>query len=274
MAGPDSNAPVPTEIKLHQASRVMELSFADGAVSASVRIPASLFALGRSARPRPRPGNAAGRQARRHHYRGRGGRPLCDPAHVLGRPRDRHLLLGLSLRSRHPGTMRCGTDISSGSTLRARAAMPIRTQPPRRPPTPAAISTEYFERKDALRFRASLARGKGAASPRRVRVGCDEVRPDERPHVRGPAPRLEEVRRRGKRRAQEARACWTSRAGPAISRGCSRIARARLAGSCSPTSMAQCWRSAATGCSTKASCCLPSNATPRRCRSRRAPSTA
>lgn len=31
MASADSNAPVPTEIKLHQSSRLMELSFADGA---------------------------------------------------------------------------------------------------------------------------------------------------------------------------------------------------------------------------------------------------
>jgi DUF971 family protein len=36
MTGSDSNAPVPTEIKLHQTSRVMELSFADGA---SFRLP-------------------------------------------------------------------------------------------------------------------------------------------------------------------------------------------------------------------------------------------
>ena len=30
MAGIDSSTPIPTEIKLHQASRLMELSFADG----------------------------------------------------------------------------------------------------------------------------------------------------------------------------------------------------------------------------------------------------
>jgi DUF971 family protein len=30
MTGLDSNTPIPTEIKLHQATRVMELSFADG----------------------------------------------------------------------------------------------------------------------------------------------------------------------------------------------------------------------------------------------------
>jgi len=36
MSGSDSNAPVPTEIKLHQTSRLMELSFADGA---SFRLP-------------------------------------------------------------------------------------------------------------------------------------------------------------------------------------------------------------------------------------------
>ena len=36
MTVPDSSSPIPTEIKLHQASRLMELSFADGA---SFRIP-------------------------------------------------------------------------------------------------------------------------------------------------------------------------------------------------------------------------------------------
>ena len=36
MTGSDSNARVPTEIKLHQTSRLMELSFADGA---SFRLP-------------------------------------------------------------------------------------------------------------------------------------------------------------------------------------------------------------------------------------------
>jgi DUF971 family protein len=30
MASPDSTSPIPTEIKLHQTSRLMELSFADG----------------------------------------------------------------------------------------------------------------------------------------------------------------------------------------------------------------------------------------------------
>jgi DUF971 family protein len=36
MAGLEPNTPIPTEIKLHQASRVMELNFADGA---SFRMP-------------------------------------------------------------------------------------------------------------------------------------------------------------------------------------------------------------------------------------------
>jgi len=36
MTASDTNAPVPTEIKLHQTSRLMELSFADGA---SFRLP-------------------------------------------------------------------------------------------------------------------------------------------------------------------------------------------------------------------------------------------
>lgn len=40
MTSPDSPAPVPTEIKLHQASRAMELTFADGA---SFRLPYELL---------------------------------------------------------------------------------------------------------------------------------------------------------------------------------------------------------------------------------------
>ncbi|HEX8011136.1 MAG TPA: DUF971 domain-containing protein [Casimicrobiaceae bacterium] len=40
MTSPDSPAPVPTEIKLHQASRAMEFTFADGA---SFRLPYELL---------------------------------------------------------------------------------------------------------------------------------------------------------------------------------------------------------------------------------------
>ncbi len=32
MAGPESSTPIPTEIKLHQTSRLMELTFADGKI--------------------------------------------------------------------------------------------------------------------------------------------------------------------------------------------------------------------------------------------------
>ena len=49
-------------------------------VPPAVRIPARVFAVGRSARPRPGPGNAAGRQARRDDHRRRARRPLRDPA--------------------------------------------------------------------------------------------------------------------------------------------------------------------------------------------------
>ena len=73
-------------------------------VQASVRVPARLFAVGRSPRPRSGPGSAAGRQARRDDQGRRGGRPLRDPAHVLRRSRHRHLFVGLPARARRgPG---------------------------------------------------------------------------------------------------------------------------------------------------------------------------
>ena len=53
---PDFNTttPIPTEIKLHQQSKLMEITFADGQLQTALRVPARLLPLRRGARPRPR----------------------------------------------------------------------------------------------------------------------------------------------------------------------------------------------------------------------------
>ena len=82
MAGLDANTLIPTDVKLHQASRVLELVFPERPpFPAAVRISARVFAVGRSARPRARPGDAADRQARRddHAKSSRSATTRCGP---------------------------------------------------------------------------------------------------------------------------------------------------------------------------------------------------
>jgi DUF971 family protein len=56
----DRESPQPTEIKLHQKSRVLEITFADGkSYRLPVRVPESPFAFRGSARPRAGAGSAA-----------------------------------------------------------------------------------------------------------------------------------------------------------------------------------------------------------------------
>ncbi len=55
MAGLKSGAPAPTALTVHEASRVLEVAFSDGAsLPHSVRADARVFAFCRSAGPRPR----------------------------------------------------------------------------------------------------------------------------------------------------------------------------------------------------------------------------
>ena len=70
------------------------------ALPAVLRVPARPFAVGRGARPRPGPGNAADREARRRDQGGRVGRALRDPTDVLRRPRHGDLFVGLPPRPR------------------------------------------------------------------------------------------------------------------------------------------------------------------------------
>ena len=101
MAGLEPQTPIPTEIKLHQASRVLEVAFADGT---SFRLPYEyLRVYSPSAEVRGHgPGQETLQVGKREvsDHGSRGGRPLRDPAEVLRWPRYRHLLLGLPVRPR------------------------------------------------------------------------------------------------------------------------------------------------------------------------------
>ena len=216
MAGLDAQTPIPTEIKLHQASRVLELAFDDGRhVPAAVRIPARVLAVGRSARPRPRPGNAAGRQARRRRSRtsSRSATTRCGRRSPTATTRA-------STRGTTCTTSACART-SSGSDYLERLARR------RREPRSGAHRTperRRDERPDPLRLRAGVAGREDAARARRVRLGRRQVRRDERPHVGRPASGVEALRRRRCPACVPARACSTSPAAPATSRACSRSA--------------------------------------------------
>ena len=97
-----SGEPQPTEIKLRKQSRVLEVSFDDGS---RFELPFEylrvLLTFRRSARARSRPGDAAARQARGRHPRGRSRRQLRGATGVRRRPRHRPLHLGLPVRTRH-----------------------------------------------------------------------------------------------------------------------------------------------------------------------------
>ena len=104
---PDALHPVaacrtPTDTsKPRTQSRLLEVSFDDGStLRAAVRIPARVLAVGRSARPRPGPGDAAARQARGRHQQRRAGRQLRGAPGVRRRPRHRPVHLGLPVRAR------------------------------------------------------------------------------------------------------------------------------------------------------------------------------
>ena len=97
----DTNTPQPTEIKLHQKSRVLEISFADGK---TFQLPCEFLRVySPSAEVRGHgPGQEVlqvGKEKRGDHPYRAGGQ-LRHPAHVLRRPRHRALLMGPAVRLR------------------------------------------------------------------------------------------------------------------------------------------------------------------------------
>ena len=187
-------------------------------------------------------------------HRGRAGRPLRDPA-------------GRSPTATTPASIR-GTTCTTWACARTSCGSAISTawRRPARAATRPDGESHVDERTHTIRLRAGDARREDAARARRLRFGRRQVRRDERPDVGRPAPAVEALRDRGRAPCVPASACSTSRAAPAISRACSPRASARPAWWCTPTSTARCSPKAATSCSTAASRCRPSSATPRRCR--------
>ena len=257
MAGLDTSTPLPTEIKLHQASRVLEVTFSNGR---TLRLPCEFLRVhSPSAEVR---GHGPGQETLQVGKRDvtiaepRAGRPLRSAAHVLRRSRIGDLFVGLPVRpGRAPG--------------RIVAALPGAPRGRRREPRSRVI-TSLDERIDALRLRAGPARREDAPRARRVRLGRAALRPDERPDVGGNAPAVEALRGR--------------RAG--VREG-SRVLD--LASGTGDLARQFAERAGATGCvihtdingamlaagrdrllDTRDRASRPCNATPRRCRSRRA----
>ena len=284
MAGLDKKTPTPTEITLHQQSRMLELRFGDGAhYSLPCEFLRVFSAIGGSARPRPGSGNAADRQAQGRHHRARTGRQLRRAADLFRRAQHRHLLLGLALRSgqesgravgRLPCTHRSGRRQSryrfnhapaqESRRLRRRSlSRHTRTPQPKRDVQGRTMAETHFgyETVDETEKAQRVA---GVFSS-----VAQKLRRDERPHVGGAAPAVEEIHHRD--------GCAASgRAGARCRRRHRRSVRGlcaarRHAGSNRRRGLADRHQqrharaSAAIACSTRACCRRWRNATPRSC---------
>ena len=204
-------------ITVHQQSRVLEVGFRRRrAVPHPVRADARLLAVGRGAGPRPGPGGAADRQARRRARR-RSSRSATTPCsrrfsdghdtgifswdylYFLGSQQD-ELWQQYEERLAEAGRRPRRADAAAARRHRLR---------------PFALNGAERDERDPLRLRDGRRGDEGAARARRVRLGRAELRPDERPDVARPAPRLEGLRGGGGQRARRATGCSTSPAAPA-----------------------------------------------------------
>ena len=206
MAGLDASTPLPTEIKLHQVvaragDRVRRRQGFRCRTNtcACIRRRPKCAATGRARK--------CCRSARRRwRSRRRTGRPLRGPArfsdghdtgiyswdylHDLGERQD-------ELWQRYLERLAGGR---------------------RKPRRGRRRSARSHETNDTNSAYERSTRTRRPARARRIRFGRPQVRPDERPDVGRPAPAVEALRRRGRRRAARRSACSISRAAPAISR--------------------------------------------------------
>ena len=216
MATSGKGTPAPTEIKLHQKSQLLEISFADGK---SFKLPSEFLRVySPSAEVR---GHGPGQevlQVGKKNVEIAAIEPVGSYAvqlTLLRRPRYRHLLVGPALRLRRAA----GRDVAALS------------QAPRRSRRQSRKIVGH-DQDHRLRFPAG-ARGRESAPRRgRVRFRRPALRPDERSHVGRAAPLLEALHRRAEHGAARATACSTSRAAPATSRAFLRAASATRAASC------------------------------------------
>ena len=204
MAASTRATPAPTEIKLHQKSRVLEVAFADGK---RFRLPFEFLRVySPSAEVRGHgPGQEVLQTGKRDVAitRGRAGRPLRRAARVLRRPRHRHLLVGLPLRPRRAA----GQDVAAVSGAAASSR-----REPRRARSQRHDKTHFgFEQVPDGRESAAACAACSTRSPSRYDLMNDLM-------SAGPAPLLEALHGRGARARGPASACSTSPAAPAISR--------------------------------------------------------
>ena len=155
-----ANTPRPTEIKLHQKSRLLEIAFDDGK---RYSLPCEyLRVFSPSAEVR---GHGPGQevlqvgQARRRDQGDRAGRRLRREARLLRRPRHRPLLLGIPLRA--------GREAGIELEELPRA--------PRAGRTPRATRNERQDH--PLRLPGGPRGGEGGPRGRGVQLGRDELRP-------------------------------------------------------------------------------------------------
>ena len=242
---------------VHQASRVLEVGFRRRReLPHPVRADARVFAVGRGAGPRPGPGGAADRQARRRIVDARAGRPLRACSRRFTDGHDTGIFSWDYLY--HLGRSRpsCGSATKS-------AWQPPAPTATRRWPAPAARRglrpsplTRSRHEQDPLRLRdASTRRDKAQPRARRLRFGRAALRPDERPDVARPAPRLEGLHGGGGRRAARPTGARHRRRHRRPGAGLRQQRRRAAAWWCTPTSTKPCCASGATACSTRAWCC-------------------
>ena len=264
-----SDAPTPTEIKLHQKSRVLEISFSDGqALRAAVRVPARVLALGRSARSRPGTGGPADRQEGRGHPEPRAGREATPCSRTSPTATPPASIPGTICTSSASNREADVAELSRAPQGGRRAARALSAMRSRKPASMCRMS------RDRLRLSARRRGGESGPRRRRLLLGRGQVRPHERPDVGRPAPAVEGLhgdargRARGRARARRrraARAIWRSNSRSAPAAGgevwLTDINRAML-------------ERGATACSTAACRSRRCSATRRRCRFRRTTSTA
>ena len=247
----------PTSITVHQHRGSLEVGFDDGA---SFRIP---FELMRVYSPSAEvQGHGPGQEVLQTGKRdvdidgARAGRQLRRPAALLRRPRHAASSPGTTSTSSARSRTSCG---SKYEERLAQGRAPSRDAPMQRGTAaagavlrPPPLMPDGDER-DPLRLRSGRRGDEGRARARRVRFGGAEVRPDERPDVARPAPRLEGLRRRGRQPARRATGCSTSPAAPATWRAPSpKPVGADRHGRAHRHQRGDAARRAATACSTRA----------------------
>ena len=191
MAGLTSNTPQPTAITVHGQSRVLEVGFADGK---TFRIP---FELMRIYSPSAEvQGHGPGQEVLQTGKReveldgARAGRQLrgaADASPTATTPASSPGTTSTSSARSRPSCGRSTSERLAEAGVDRDAPMAEGGRRPRLRPFALSAGDE----RNPLRLRHGRRERQGDARARRVRLGGAALRPDERPDVARPAPRLE-----------------------------------------------------------------------------------